>query len=105
MVFEEPAAIDGPGGVLQEHPNFGPVFAGITMTANEKIRPFKDRMPVLLERQEYDRWLHGSIEDVIAFQFREPPSSDDFEFLHSRDRWQSGVSPSKASPRRGNMLM
>lgn len=48
--------------------------------------------------------MHGSIVDVITFQFREPPSSDDFEILHSRDRWQSGVSPSKASPRRDNMI-
>lgn len=92
-------------GFAKNTPDFGPVFAGMTMTANEKIRPFNDRMPVLLERKEYDRWLHGSIEDVIAFQFREPPPSDDFEILHSRDRWQSGVSPSKASPRRDDMLM
>ncbi len=92
-------------GFAKNTPDFGPVFAGMTMTANEKIRPFNDRMPVLLNPDEYDRWLHGPIEDVIAFQFREPPSSDDFEILHSRDRWQSGVSPSKASPRRDNMLM
>ncbi|WP_245296659.1 SOS response-associated peptidase family protein [Rhizobium bangladeshense] len=92
-------------GFAKNTPDFGPVFAGMTMTANEKIRPFNDRMPVLLKQQEYDRWLHGSIEDVIVFQFREPPSSDDFEILHSRDRWHSGVSPAKASPRRDNMLM
>nr|WP_245582555.1 SOS response-associated peptidase family protein [Neorhizobium lilium] len=92
-------------GFCTNTPDFGPVFAGMTMTANETIRPFNDRMPVLLKRQEYERWLHGSIEDVIAFQFREPPPSDDLEILHSRDRWQSGVSPSKASPRQGNMLM
>lgn len=86
-------------------PEFGPVFAGMTMTANEKIRPFNDRMPVLLKPEEYGRWLHGSIEDVVAFQFRKPPASDDFEIRHSRDRWQSGVSPAKASPRRDNMLI
>ncbi|WP_234903533.1 hypothetical protein [Agrobacterium vitis] len=82
MVLEEPAAFDGLGGVLQEH----------------------SRLRAGLRRHDHDRWLHGSIEDVIAFQFREPPSSDDFEILHSRDRWQSGVSPSKASPRRDNMV-
>ena len=91
-------------GFCKNTPDFGPVFAGMTMTANEKIRPFNDRMPVLLKLEEYDRWLHGSIEDVIAFQFREPPPSDDLEILHSRDRWQSGVSPAKASPRRDNMI-
>ena len=29
------------------------------------------RMPVLLRPDEYDRWLRGSVEDVIAFQFRQ----------------------------------
>ncbi|MCJ9690412.1 hypothetical protein MOV76_01915 [Rhizobium sp. PRIMUS64] len=41
------------------------------MTANELVRPFNDR-PVLLQESEWERWLHGTIEDVIEFQFREP---------------------------------
>ncbi|MCQ1839148.1 SOS response-associated peptidase family protein [Neorhizobium galegae] len=84
---------------------FGGVFAGMTMTANELVRPFNDRMPVLLKPDEYDRWLHGSIQDVIAFQFREPMPSEDFEILHTRDRWQSGIPPGNAFPRRHNMLI
>lgn len=31
-------------GFAKNTPDFGPVFAGMTMTANEKIRPFNDRM-------------------------------------------------------------
>jgi putative SOS response-associated peptidase YedK len=31
-------------------------------------------MPVLLRPDEYDRWLHGPVEDVIAFQFRQYPA-------------------------------
>jgi hypothetical protein len=27
-------------------------------------------MPVLLHADEYDRWLHGSFEDALAFQAR-----------------------------------
>ncbi len=77
----------------------------MTMTANELVRPFNDRMPVLLKPDEYDRWLHGSIQDVIAFQFRDPMPSEDFEILHTRDRWQSGIPPGKAFPRRHNMLI
>lgn len=73
-------------GICKNTPDFGSVFAGMTMTANEKIRPFNHRMPVLLERQEYDRWLHGSIEDVIAFQFRDPPPSDARPFARGRVR-------------------
>jgi putative SOS response-associated peptidase YedK len=37
---------------------------------NEAIRPVHDRMPVLLHEEDYDRWLRGSLEDVIAFQTR-----------------------------------
>lgn len=92
-------------GFCRNTPEFGPVFAGMTMTANEKIRPLNDRMPVLLKPDEYDRWLHGDIQEVIRLQFREPPSSEDFEILETRDRWQSGTPPSKAFPRKGNMLI
>lgn len=92
-------------GFCKNTPDFGPVFAGMTMTANEKIRPFNDRMPVLLKPEEYDRWLHGSIQDVIAIQFRDPPPSEDFEILHTRDRWQSGTPPGKALPRRSSDAM
>jgi len=92
-------------GFCKNTPDFGPVFAGMTMTANEQIRPFNDRMPVLLKPEEYDRWLHGSIQDVIAIQFRDPPPSEDFEILFTRDRWQSGTPPGKALPRRSNDAM
>lgn len=81
------------------------MFAGLTMEANDRIRPLNDRMPVLLKPEEHERWLHGSIEDVIAFQFREPPPSEEFEVLQTRDRWQSGTPPSKASRRRDDMII
>ncbi|MCV9960291.1 SOS response-associated peptidase family protein [Pararhizobium sp. BT-229] len=91
-------------GFCRNTPDFGPVFAGMTGEANEKIRPFNERMPILLKPDEWDRWLHGSIEDVIAFQFRAMPW-EDFEIMHTRDRWKSGTPPSKASSRRDNMLI
>lgn len=92
-------------GFCRNTPDFGPVFAGMTGDANEKIRPFNERMPILLKPDEFDRWLHGSIEDVIELQFRAPMPSEDFEVLHTRDRWQSGTPPPKASSRRDNMLI
>lgn len=91
-------------GFCKNTPDFGPVFAGMTGEANEKIRPFNERMPVLLKPDEYERWLRGSIPDVIAIQFRDPLPSEEFEILHTRDRWQSGTPPSKASSRRDNMI-
>ncbi|MGG6895895.1 SOS response-associated peptidase family protein [Rhizobium sp. BR 315] len=80
-------------GFCRNTPEFGPVFAGMTMTANELVRPFNDRMPVLLKRAEWDLWLHGSIKDVIACQFREPLPSDEFEVLPTCDLWRGGMPP------------
>lgn len=92
-------------GFRRNTPEFGPVFAGMTMSANEMIRPLNDRMPALLKVNEYDLWLHGDIQDVIRFQLRDPMPPDEFEVLETRDRWQSAVPPTKAFPRRGNMVI
>jgi putative SOS response-associated peptidase YedK len=37
---------------------------------NEAMRPLHDRMPVLLHPDDYDQWLRGSFEDLLAFQER-----------------------------------
>jgi putative SOS response-associated peptidase YedK len=87
-------------GFCRNTPEFGPVFAGMTMTANEKIRPYNDRMPVLLNADEWQSWLHGSVQDVIAFQFREPRQSEEFDLLETRDLWRSGVGPIDAIRKR-----
>lgn len=83
-------------GFCRNTAEFGPVYAGMTAPANERIRPFNDRMPVLLDAGEWDRWFRGSIQDVIAFQFREPRPSEDFDVLQTRDPWRSGIPPSQA---------
>lgn len=78
---------------------FGPVYAGMTMTANSLIEPYNDRMPVLLGQDEYDAWLHAPIADVIfKFQHRDPPPSDRFIVEHTDDRWKSGKLPPSARP-------
>jgi len=73
----------------------GPVFAGMTMTANEAVMPTNDRMPVLLDPPEYDRWLHGPIEDVIAFQFRPPCAAHRMVTEARNGRWRSDTLPSR----------
>jgi putative SOS response-associated peptidase YedK len=72
---------------------FSTVFAGMTMEANEAILPTNDRMPVLLEPHDYDRWQHGSIEDVIGFQFRPPVAAERMEITRTNDLWRSGLLP------------
>ncbi len=85
-------------GFCRNLPEFGPVYAGMTMEANAAIPPTNDRMPVLLEPQDYDRWLHGSIQDVIAFQFRPPMSAERMIVERTDDLWRSGKVPFSSEP-------
>lgn len=80
-------------GFCRNLPDVGPVFAGMTMTASDAVMPYNDRMPALLGQDEYERWLNGSISDVIEFQFRPPLAADQIEVIHSEDRWRSGDVP------------
>ena len=50
-------------------------------------------MPVLLEPDEHERWLHGSIQDVIGFQFRAPVSDERMIVRRTGDAWRSGNPP------------
>ena len=84
-------------GFCRNLPDIGPVFAGMTMAASDAVMPYNDRMPVVLARNEYERWLHGSIADVIAFQFRAPMAADRIEVMHTEDRWRSGEVPDFAA--------
>jgi len=85
-------------GFCRNVPGYGPVYAGMTMTANAVVEPYNDRMPVLLDPHEYDRWLHGSIQDVIGFQFRAPLAAERTKVLHTDDLWRSGKLPASMQP-------
>ncbi|WP_157216079.1 SOS response-associated peptidase family protein [Flavisphingomonas formosensis] len=77
---------------------FGPAFAGMTMEANAAIPPTNDRMPVLLDPANYGRWLHGSIEDVIAFQYGKPIDAERMRVERTKHVWKSGGLPVSAKP-------
>jgi putative SOS response-associated peptidase YedK len=49
---------------------WGAVYSGLMTNCNAIVRPVHNRMPVLLHEEDHDRWLHGSLEDVIAFKDR-----------------------------------
>jgi len=85
-------------GFCRNVPNYGPVYAGMTMDANSAVMPYNDRMPVLLEPQDYARWLGGSIQDVIGFQFRPPIAAERMRVLDSDDLWRSGDLPAALRP-------
>jgi len=83
-------------GFCRNTPEFGPVYAGMTMAANEVVAETNDRMPVLLAPSEFYTWLHGSIQDVISFQFGHPASADATIVLRTDDPWRSGGLPRQA---------
>ena len=60
----------GWAGLWRESAEWGAVYSGVMTDCNEAIRPVHDRMPVLLQPDEYDTWLNGSFEDVVGFQDR-----------------------------------
>lgn len=65
---------------------WGNVYSGLMTECNEAIRPVHDRMPVLLMPDEYERWLHGSPDDVLAFQARCFPD-DLIEMTRTDELW------------------
>ena len=58
------------GGLWRHSAEWGPVYSGAMADCNEAIRPLHDRMPVLLHPDEYEQWLRGSFDDLLAFQKR-----------------------------------
>jgi len=85
-------------GFCRNIPAQGPVYAGMTMEANEAIPPTNDRMPVLLDPEDQDLWLRGSIQDVIRFMFRPPFEASRFDVIRTEDAWRSGEGPPGTQP-------
>lgn len=57
-------------GMWDDSPEWGRWYSGLMTDCNEVVRPVHNRMPVLLHRDEFDRWLHGTLEDAIVLQER-----------------------------------
>jgi len=73
-------------GLWRVSDEWGPVYSGAMTNANAAVAPVHDRMPVLLHREEYDQWLHGSFEDALAFQKRTFPV-DGIEIERTQELW------------------
>lgn len=85
-------------GFCRNLPEGGPVYAGMTMAANEAIPPTNDRMPVLLEPADHEAWLRGDIREVIRFMYRSPFAAERMEVVRTEDPWRSGVAPPGTEP-------
>lgn len=57
-------------GMWQISDEWGAVYSGMMTDANAAVTPVHNRMPVLLQPDEYDQWLRGSLDDVMAFRDR-----------------------------------
>lgn len=85
-------------GFCRNIPEYGPVYAGMTMAANAAVASTNDRMPVLLDPKDHGCWFRGSIQEVIGFQFGEPISADRLTIEATDDAWRSGKLPRSAQP-------
>ena len=87
------------GGLWRQSAEWGDVYSGVMTDCNEAIRPVHDRMPVLLMPDEYDQWLHGSFDDIVAFQSRCFPD-DLIEMTRTSELWskRSAITAPGAAP-------
>ena len=89
-------------GLWRDSAEWGPVYSGVMTECNEAIRPVHDRMPVLLHSDEYDRWLHGSFDDLIGFQERCFPD-ELIEMTRTAEPWVQRK-PAADAPQAGRLL-
>ena len=73
-------------GLWRISDEWGPVYSGVMTDCNEAIRPVHDRMPVLLQPHEYERWLNDSFDEAVAFQQRCFPD-ELIEMSRTTDLW------------------
>lgn len=72
----EDEPIFGWGGLWRVSDEWGPVYSGAMTDANEAVAPVHDRMPVVLQRDEYDQWMRGSFDEILALQKRVFPPNE-----------------------------
>jgi putative SOS response-associated peptidase YedK len=74
-------------GFCRRTREWGPVYAAMTTDSGPPVAELNPRMPAILAPEEYERWLRGSIEDVIAFQFRPSIPAERFLVDRTNDLW------------------
>lgn len=72
-------------GLWRPSVEWGNVYSGVMTEANCTVEPVHDRMPVILEVDEQDRWLRGSFEDVLALQ--KPCRAERMRIARTSEPW------------------
>jgi putative SOS response-associated peptidase YedK len=83
------------GRALAGKRRMGASYSGAMADCNDAIRPLHDRMPVLLHPHEYEQWLRGSFEDLLAFQKR-CFHDDLIEIQPTRELWVKRKAPASS---------
>jgi putative SOS response-associated peptidase YedK len=55
-------------GIWKDDLDFGPVYSVLTTRQAGNARPYPRLMPVILRPDQWDLWLHGSLEEVLELQ-------------------------------------
>jgi putative SOS response-associated peptidase YedK len=55
-------------GLWRPSEEWGDVYAAVMTEACSDIAPVHDRMPVILHPEDWNRWLHGTLDDVLDLQ-------------------------------------
>ena len=74
------------GGLWRDSEEWGAVYSGAMTDCNDAMRPLHDRMPVLLLPDEFDVWLRGSFDELVALQKRCFPN-ELIEIGATKDLW------------------
>ena len=70
----------------------------VTTPANALIRPLHDRMPLIIAREDYARWLDRSVEDVTDLLSPYPAAAMSFHPVSMRVNAVKNDDPSIIEP-------
>lgn len=72
-------------GLWRDSAEWGKVYTGCMTNANEAILPFHERMPVLLEKEEWQQWL--TVRSDQASRFASPISATKIVVTPTNELW------------------
>jgi putative SOS response-associated peptidase YedK len=72
-------------GLWRDNAEWGKVYTGCMTNANEAIQPYHERMPVLLEKEQWQQWL--TVGANQALRFATPMPAARIEVTATQELW------------------
>jgi putative SOS response-associated peptidase YedK len=72
-------------GLWRNSVEWGKVYTGCMTDANEAIQPYHERMPVLLEKEDWQQWL--TVDAEYALRFAAPMPAERIEVMATPELW------------------